>query len=299
MKTGRVLVLFTLVLLLACERQVADSRASCVKGALAQPELSNGVAVFTALDGTVADARSGWLNDRNGNSVLDMASLTKPLVAAEVRRRVEAGSLDLEKPIQKLLPDAVFVPETAAITVRQLLQHRAGFDRSAGDPLFLADPPSCHLAAQDVLRRRPEKPAGQQVIYSNAGYCVLGRILLNDPSGIDANLLHALQSPLGAAGGWRGSLRQLHSAMSAALPLAELPSDPGLPDGSHYAFGWRSWPAIEHGPRWSHFGRLPGMLSVAVSDGKGWVLVAHFTGDPADVDDSSQRAAKSLWRCMN
>lgn len=296
MRSPTVALLAMVLLFAGCKPQELDPRMSCIKGALKQPDLADGVAVFTTLEGP-REVSAGWLNSRTGDSVLDMASLTKPLVAAEVRRRVRAGSLDLEQPIQELLPGAVFVPETASITVRQLLQHRAGFDRSSGDPLFLSSPLSCSLAARDVLRRRPERNPGQQVIYSNAGYCILGEILLRQPAGADPGLIRALRSPLGAAGGWRGSLRQLHASLSATFPLTELPEDPSLRDGSHYAYAWRSWPTGE-GPRWTHFGRLPGMLSLAVSDGEGELLVAHFRGDPENVDEASLAAAKSLWRCM-
>jgi CubicO group peptidase (beta-lactamase class C family) len=297
MTPGRLLVLCTMIFSAGCVRQEASPQTACVEGALDQPELADGVAVFTALEG-VGEARSGWLNSRDGQSVLAMASLTKPLVAAEVRRRVQAGSLDLEQPIRDLLPGAALSPKTASITLRQLLQHQAGFDRGAGDPLFAYDPPSCSRAAREVMARPPERTVGQQVLYSNAGYCILGEILLKNPSGVDPTMIRALQSPLGAAGGWRGSLRQLHAALYATLPLSELPAEPALPDGSHYAYAWRSWPKSFEGPRWSHFGRLPGVLSLAVSDGKGSLLVAHFTGDPADVDGAGAAAAASLWSCM-
>jgi CubicO group peptidase (beta-lactamase class C family) len=297
MTPRKMLLLCAVILSAGCMRQGEDPRTACVKGALEQPELADGVAVFTT-QGVTGEAHSGWLNTSDGDSVLDMASLTKPLVAAEVRRRIRAGRLDLEQPIRDLLPGTTLVPETASITLRQLLQHRAGFDRSGGDPLFAEAAPSCSGAARNVLGRRPERAAGEQVLYSNAGYCILGEILLKDPSGLEPGVVRALQSPLGAAGGWRGSLRQLHAALSATLPLTELPAAPTLPDGSHYAYAWRSWPNTVDGPRWSHFGRLPGMLSLAVSDGEANLLVAHFTGDPGDVDAASAAAAKSLWRCM-
>ncbi len=274
------------------------ARVSCVEQALRQPGLEQDVAVFTAEDGGVAQAKVGWLTFRNADSVLPMASLTKPLVAGEVRRRVDRGELRLEQPVGALLPGVAFVPETASITVRQLLQHRAGFDRSFRDPLFASTPPNCHAAARDVLQRRPELGVGQQVLYSNAGYCVLGDILLSTPSGLPADLRLALDAPLGAAGGWTGTLHQLHRALSRTLPLVDLPADVVLPDGSHYAYGWRRWPAAVEGPSWSHFGRLPGMVSLALSDGRGTLLVAHFLGDPQDVDATSLAASHALWRCM-
>ncbi|WP_433925202.1 serine hydrolase domain-containing protein [Stenotrophomonas nematodicola] len=287
-----------LACLTGCTSSDEGTRASCVEKALDQPGLEKGVAVFTTEHGGVAQAKAGWLNLRSADSVLPMASLTKPLVAGEVRRRVDRGELGLEQPVGELLPGVAFVPETASITVRQLLQHRAGFDRSFRDPLFASTPPSCQAAARDVLQRQPELGVGQQMLYSNAGYCVLGEILLSAPSGLTADLRLSLDSPLGAAGGWSGTLHQLYGALYRTLPLVDIPTDVALPDGSYYTYGWRRWPAAVEGPSWSHFGRLPGMVSLALSDGRGRLLVAHFLGDPQDVDASSLEASRALWRCM-
>lgn len=293
----RALLMLLILLSVGSVRQASDRRLPCIEAALVQPDLIEGVAVFTAFDGT-REARAGWISSKDGDSVLDMASLTKPLVAADVRRRIFAGTLDLDQSIKTLLPTATVAAETAPISLQQLLQHRAGFDRSGGDPLFLPPPASCRRAAEVVLGRPPEMAVGQHVMYSNAGYCVLGEIILRDPSGTDASLMRAIGSPLGAAGGWRGSLRQLHASLSNTLPLTELPAEPALPDGSHYAYGWRSWPDRQDGPRWSHYGRLSGLVSVAVTDGKQKLLVAHFWGDPHDGDAAGAAAAKALWRCM-
>ena len=295
----RSFALLALLAMTGCGPAPADMRTACISSALDQPDLKNGVAVFTSADGGIGEARTGMLNFRDGNTVLDVASLTKPLVAAEVRRRIEHGMLALDEPASKLLRAFRFTPETATITVQQLLQHRAGFDRSGYDPLFASERPSCRGAAVDVLARPPELAIGGQTVYSNAGYCVLGETLLTQPSGIDPDLLMALKSPLGAAGGWRGSLRSLHSALTLSMPFADLEAEPALPDGSHYAFAWRSWPVSAEGPRWTHFGRLPGILSLALSDGRSTLLVAHFQGDPGDVDAASLAASGALWRCMS
>lgn len=294
----RSFLLLAILATIGCGSAPADLRSRCITAALNQPGLKNGIAVFTAADGTIDEASEGWLNFRDGNTVVEVASLTKPLVAAEIRRRIEHGELALDQPIGKLLRLFRFTPETSAITVKQLLQHRAGFDRSGYDPLFASDPASCRAATADVLARPPERGTGEQTLYSNAGYCVLGEILLTKPSGIAPDLVRALNSPLGAAGGWRGSLRSLHLALSSSMPFADLEAEPGLPDGSYYAFAWRRWSASGNGPRWTHFGRLPGMLSLAVSDGRGSLLLAHFQGDPKDVDAASLAASGSLWRCM-
>ena len=284
--------------LAGCSAGSINPRQACVREALDRPLLHDGVAVFTGEGGGVSEARSGWLNRRDGTTVMAVASLTKPLVAAEIRRRIDAGQLRLDQPMGAILSSQTTSSVSAAITVQQLLQHRAGFDRRFGDPLFAADPASCRDAAHDVLRRAPEQPLGRQVLYSNAGYCVLGEIILASPEGVDLRLLHALKAPLGGAGGWRGSLRELHTDLLGTLPIRDLETFPALSDGSYYGYAWRHWPEGRDLPPWSHFGRLPGIVSIALSDGDRSLLVAQFRGDPPDVDIASQDAALHLWRCL-
>lgn len=286
------------LLLVGCTQPGGSTRMGCVSDALDYPGVTDGVAVFTSENGGVEEVSAGLFNRRDGNTVVDMASLTKPLVAAEVRRRIEAGEWHLQDQVAVMLPHYRLAPESGAITLQQLVQHRAGFDRGRRDPLFDPAPPSCRRAAAAVLARAPELAVGQQMLYSNVGYCILGELLLMHPSGLAPELRHALAAPLGGAGGWRGSLRQLHGALSGSFPLEEMDGLPSLPDGSHYAYAWRSWPQSTGGPRWTHFGRLPGMLSVAVTDGRGSLLVAHLLGDPPDVDAAAMGLGNDLWRCM-
>jgi len=40
------------------------------------------------------------------------------------------------------------------------------------------------------------------------------------------------------------------------------------------------------------------MVSLALSDGRNTLLVAHFLGDPQEVDAASLDASRALWRCF-
>ena len=293
------LVLLASTLIGACAGR-KDERTKCVEAALEFPALSEGVAVFDDMSGQVVEARSGYWISRNGHSPMMMASLTKPLVAQEVRRRVSSEELSLNQSIGDVLAIPDLSRETKVVTIQQLLQHRGGFDRHVVDPLFATASSSCHSAVAEVLSRKPDYLPGTATIYSNSGYCVLGEILMQSVSStpLDATLEAALKSQLGAAGGWVGSLQDLHAALKKGFPLVELEPSPTLPDGSHYAYGWRSWPSSPVHARWTHFGRLPGMVSIALTDGKDALLVAHFLGNPLDVEATSEELGQRLWLCM-
>lgn len=256
--------------------------------------LGEGVMVYSTLSGPEFAVRQQVLPLMGVDARLPMASLTKPLVARQVYRHVQAGDMRLDQPVIQLLPDfdKTGGPE---VTVRHLLQHQAGFDRAMRDPLFHPGPISCRRAAHDVMLRPAESSAGSRIIYSNAGYCVLGEVLLQQ--GWAGSIAPVLRTPLGAAGGWRGSVRQLNHLLRQQLPLPALDSGPRLPDGSYYAYGWRYWPQ-RSGLRWTHFGRLPGMVSVAASDGQQSMLVAHFAGDPPDYEAMALTYLDNVQRCL-
>ena len=238
------------------------------------------------------------------------ASLTKPRVAWEVRRLAGRGALALDVPVRSLLPQLEFAAHGAgAVTVRQLLQHTAGLAPSGpGDPLFRRGAASvagadCAAAARHVARHRPPHAPGRSTRYSNAGYCLLGEILL---ARMDAQALAAsglepvLRSPLGAAGGWADTLAELHAGLHRTLPLERLDPPPQtLPDGSWYAYGWRYWPVPGAGAPWTHTGRLEGMVAVALTDGEDRLLVAHFDGDPGDHQAAAARFGRQAWPCMS
>ena len=105
-----------------------------VDQALAEHRLV-GAVVLVARDGKVVYRRAAGLADREASrpmaedAIFRFSSVTKPFVSAAVMKLVEDGTLRLDDPVTKWLPD--FRPKLAAgtepvITVRQLLNHTSG-----------------------------------------------------------------------------------------------------------------------------------------------------------------------------
>jgi len=301
---GRSLLLAGAAVVLLGGCQPASERSQCVEQVLASFTLPSGTAVFTDTDGTLGYAPrtpSGWMRKQRQ---WPAASLTKPLVAAEIRRLIEADALRLDTPVAQALgrTHGRYDPALGHTTVRHLLQHTAGLDRaSSGDPLWREDgEPDCSAAAARLLQGPLDYPPGQRVAYSNAGYCVLGEILKRHAPRLDRDMRRVLQSGLGAAGGWSSPLDTLHGRLRSTLPIPPLAPMARLADGSYYTYGWRYWPAHQRtGAPWTHTGRLPRMLAVALSDGADALLVAHFSGDPADWEAASQDFNRKAWQCMH
>lgn len=281
--------------LVACH---APAPERCLQSALQQPQLQDGRVAFSTRAGQVHFADQYGGSKARSALPLTMASLTKPLVAAAIRDQIDDGRLHLQDRLSSVLPGRRFDAATGGLTLQQLLQHQAGFDASRRDPMFIDPVGNCRLAMAEVQRRPPEQVPGRAIHYSNVGYCLLGEVLLRAPDRLPTPLLQALRSPRGAAGGWRASLGDTHAALRATLPVVDLPSAVQLTDGSYYGYGWRHWPPAAGQPAWTHFGRLPGMLSLAATDGRDRLLVAHFSGDPTDVERASQQAITQLWRCV-
>lgn len=109
----------------------------------------------------------------------NIGSINKEFTAVAIAQLAEKGKLDLDDNISRWLPD---FPKPAAekITIRQLLQHRAG----TGDYLMQDNFRKAAAAITTVdqlyqlIKDQPllYKP-GQSQQYSNSGYVVLGRIV--------------------------------------------------------------------------------------------------------------------------
>lgn len=159
-----------------------------------------GAALAVAKDGRLVYARGfGYADVEKKHPVqpdalFRIASISKPITAVAVMQLVQRGELALDDRAFAQLPrdlvanDGDADPRLQEITVRQLLQHTGGWDRSiSGDPMFRAVeiaearhrlPPA---SPQDVIRFMADKPLdftpGQRYAYSNLGYCLLGRIV--------------------------------------------------------------------------------------------------------------------------
>jgi len=152
-------------------------------------------------------------------SLFRIASVSKPFTVAAVLQLVEHGKLKMDDKIfdllklEPLLEDgAKFDPRWKEITVEQVLHHKGGWDRDkSGDPMFMpikiakafkAEPPA---NPEQIIRYMMGKPLdhdpGKKEVYSNFGYCVLGRVI-ERVSGekYDAYVKKRVLKPLGITG---------------------------------------------------------------------------------------------------
>lgn len=123
-----------------------------------------------------------------------IASVSKPVTAAAVLKLVEDGELRLGDRafafLDQLEPPAgaTVDPRFREITIRQLLRHRAGFDRTRGlDPtltpgrvaaeLGVGLPVEVEQVISFMLGRPLDFDPGTKTVYSNVGYAVLGRVI--------------------------------------------------------------------------------------------------------------------------
>jgi CubicO group peptidase (beta-lactamase class C family) len=142
-----------------------------------------GAAVAVAVDGHVIDHAAGVLSKATGveatvDSVFQVGSITKVWTSTLVMQLVDEGAIELDAPVRRYLSEFRLADKAAAaaITVRQLLCHTAGFegdiftDTGTGDDCLEKYVPT--LAEVEQLF-----PPGERFSYNNAGYCVLGRIV--------------------------------------------------------------------------------------------------------------------------
>ena len=133
------------------------------------------------------------------NVTMRIASVSKPITAVAALMLIEQGKLELDKPVLDYLAAHPFehyrtehVVEAderwKQVTVRHLLQHSGGMDRDKSrDTMFqLIDITRTqklnHLARiPDVVRYQLTQPLdfdpGSAHVYSNVGYCLLGRVV--------------------------------------------------------------------------------------------------------------------------
>ena len=127
------------------------------------------------------------------DSLFRIASLSKPVTAVAVLQLVEAGKLTLDTRVVDVLKVRAprgkrRDPRLRAVTIRHLLQHTAGWDRSKSfDPMFRSARIAKELRVpapagpQHVIRymfgKRLDFDPGERMAYSNFGYCMLGRVI--------------------------------------------------------------------------------------------------------------------------
>ena len=131
------------------------------------------------------------------SSMYDLASLTKVVATTtSLMLLVERGQVRLDEPVSTYIAE-LKRPETAGITVRQLLTHTSGLRADIPDPELKAIPDSAALMAR-VLRETPRVAPGTRVIYSDLNAILLGEVVrrvAGEP--LDAFVTREVLVPLG------------------------------------------------------------------------------------------------------
>ena len=156
-------------------------------------------------DGVVVLQRGyGWQDSGHAEglpatALMRIASVTKPLTAAAIRRLVDQGMIglddyvfDLGQPEGGLLGLTPFLSlgdaRLADITVQHLLDHEGGWDRDiVGDLTYMeiliaaemrvASPPGRENTARWILHEPLQHDPGTTYAYSNIGYMMLGLVV--------------------------------------------------------------------------------------------------------------------------
>jgi CubicO group peptidase (beta-lactamase class C family) len=162
--------------------EIGDWLSEALPGLLAEHEVP-GAAVAVSAGDQLVETAGGVLRLATGvtattDSVFQIGSITKVWTATLVLQLADEGLLELDAPVRRYLPELRLRDEatTAAITVRQLLCHTAGFEGDIFTDTGRDD--DCVAKFVDTLGDVPTLfPPGEMFSYNNAGYCVLGRIL--------------------------------------------------------------------------------------------------------------------------
>ena len=142
-----------------------------------------GVAMGIMVDGEEHVAGFGVTNVNYPASVLpdtlfQIGSTTKTITATAVMRLVEGGSIDLDQPARRYLPELRLRDQTVAeqVTTRQLLNHTAGWsgdyfsDTGRGDDAL-------SKSVLEMAELEQVTPLGEVWSYNNAAFYLLGHLL--------------------------------------------------------------------------------------------------------------------------
>ena len=160
-----------------------------------------GASLAVAKDGKLVLAKGYGVSNKDTKAPVDentlfrMGSINKTLTAVILMQLVEQGKVKLDDKAMPyfaklgIQPKTIEDPRVQEITVRQLLQHSAGFDRNiSGDHFFQprlrevanrqkTEPVTCQAVVKDALETKLDFTPGERYAYSNTGYCMLGKII--------------------------------------------------------------------------------------------------------------------------
>jgi len=127
----------------------------------------------------------GFGDDGRGEAIsadtpFPIGSLTKSFTALLVWQAIDAGQLDADAPVRRVLPwfRVADADASARITLRHLLNQTSGFSRADGmAPLLHGSTASIDELARGLSAVSLNRPVGELYEYSNLNFVLLGAVL--------------------------------------------------------------------------------------------------------------------------
>jgi CubicO group peptidase (beta-lactamase class C family) len=164
-------------------------------------ELGAGVCVVVRGE-PVVDLVGGWADAARTrpwqpDTLVDVYSVGKAVVALLALRQVDAGAVDLDQPVAAVWPEFAAAGKGSA-TVRQALCHRAGVP-AIREPLTDDDLPDWSRMTAALAATEPWWPPGTRHAYHTYTYGhLVGEIVRRVSGELPGTVLRSLAEPLGA-----------------------------------------------------------------------------------------------------
>lgn len=115
------------------------------------------------------------------HTVYSLASLSKPITVTGLMTLVQAGKIDLDRPVNDYLGDAklkVWIGDEQAVTVRRVVDHTSGIV-GGGSQFFYGDDRFSTPSMEQTIARYGNvvRPPGERYEYSGIGYGLLGHVI--------------------------------------------------------------------------------------------------------------------------
>ena len=281
----------------------------------------------------VAERGYGWVDEGRTrptppDTMMRIAGLTKCVTAAATRKLIRDGRVGANMPVFPLLGVEPMGGEYGdsrlrAVTVQHLIDHGGGWDRDqAFDPMFDASRIGREMgldrqvSPEDVVAYMLAQPLqfapGETDVYSNFGYCALGRLIekVTGTSYIE-HVRESLLDPadigdmaLAATGPARRHSREVwYAAVAQDTNMEVRDSSGGLvtsaPAFLRFMQGyWLSGEPREPGQTewWHHWGYLPGSLATAIQNRDGVdiaLLISTGRGESAEEREMLDQAIRA------
>jgi D-alanyl-D-alanine carboxypeptidase len=109
------------------------------------------------------------------NTSYSLASMTKVFTASAIMLLVEDGKISLDESITKVLPQ--LPAQWSHVTIRHCLSHSSGLPDAITDDVNVTMITGDRNELFEILAKKPLKQAGENSVYNQTGYILLGMII--------------------------------------------------------------------------------------------------------------------------